>query len=151
MSIANEVGTFERQAERLFVIYKEHVSRVCASVGLTPTQYWALFVIAELGETRMSPLASSLGLTPGAASTLVDRLADVGLVDRRAEPSDRRVVFVHVTEKGHAYLLKAKEEKQRTVQAVLSKMAPEKRVCLTEGLDAVLEAWELLLQEELAS
>ena len=149
MSIAHDVVTFERQAERLFVIYKEHIGRVCGSVGLTRTQYWALYTISELGETRMSPLAEGLGLTPGAASTLVDRLVDMGLVERSADAADRRVVSVHLSEKGLACLSKARDGKRELLRSVVGKLAPEKRSQLLVGLDAVLGAWEQLIREEL--
>lgn len=151
MPIDHDVATFERLAERLFIIYREHMSRVCGSVGLTRTQYWALYTISELNETRMSPLAECLGLTPGAASTLVDRLVDLGLVARSADAADRRVVSVHLTEKGLAYLFKARNEKRELLRFVIEKLAPEKRSHLLEGLDAVLDAWERINEEELTS
>lgn len=151
MPIAHDVVTFERQAERLFVIYREHMGRVCASAGLTRTQYWALYTISELNETRMSPLAECLGLTPGAASTLIDRLVDMGFVERSANAADRRVVSVHLTEKGLACLSKARDEKRELLRSVIGKLAPEKRSQLLAGLDAILGAWEPLTEEELTS
>ncbi len=51
---------------------------------------------------RMSDLALQTGLTPSGLTRAVDRLSEVGLVERVACPSDRRGAFAALTDAGLA-------------------------------------------------
>lgn len=51
---------------------------------------------------RMSDLALQTGLTPSGLTRAVDRLAEMGLVERVACPSDRRGAFAALTDAGLA-------------------------------------------------
>ena len=48
----------------------------------------------------MSPssIARGLELTTGSVTTLLDRLEELGLVERRPAPNDRRSLLIHLTE-----------------------------------------------------
>jgi DNA-binding MarR family transcriptional regulator len=46
------------------------------------------------GPHSVSALACTVGVSRPAASQLVDRLAEHGMVERRHDPADRRVVLV---------------------------------------------------------
>jgi DNA-binding MarR family transcriptional regulator len=58
---------------------------------------------------RMTDLAQTMLLTRGGITKLVDRLERDGLVCRSACPSDRRVTYVVLTEKGLAERIRAWE------------------------------------------
>lgn len=49
----------------------------------------------------MSPssIARALELTTGSVTTLLDRLEELGLVERRPAPNDRRSLLIHLTER----------------------------------------------------
>ncbi|MDH3299246.1 MAG: MarR family transcriptional regulator [Acidimicrobiia bacterium] len=51
-----------------------------------------------------SDLARAVVLSSGGATRLVDRLEHDGLIQRRADERDRRIVRVALTERGHAVL-----------------------------------------------
>jgi DNA-binding MarR family transcriptional regulator len=53
---------------------------------------------------RPSELSERLGLTRATITYRVDRLLDVGLAERVADPSDRRALFVQLTQKGELVL-----------------------------------------------
>lgn len=48
----------------------------------------------------MSPssIARALELTSGSVTTLLDRLEELGLVERQPAPNDRRSLLIHLTE-----------------------------------------------------
>ena len=83
-------------------------------IGLTYPQYLVMLVLWQNGECAVNEIASRLALPPHAISPLVDRLSDAGLVVRRREAPDRRVVHVHLTAAG-ADLETAASEAQQTV------------------------------------
>lgn len=68
---------------------------------LTYPQYLALIVLAA-GERTVSGLGDELGLDSGTLSPLLRRLEDRGLVLRRRDVADERVVRVALTAAGRA-------------------------------------------------
>lgn len=49
---------------------------------------------------RLSELSARAGMTPQSMGQLVDELEDLGYVERRPDPSDRRAKRIHLTPKG---------------------------------------------------
>lgn len=148
MNSVDAIRQFEHQAERLLTIYKRMFEKVCEANNLTATQVLALITIQAQGEVRMTKLADGMCLTPGAVSSLVDRLVDNGLVERRTEPADRRAVFVHVTEKGQSMLKDAQRDKHARVSQVLSRMDPKIAQSLNNNLGELLTLWEAELASD---
>jgi DNA-binding MarR family transcriptional regulator len=88
------------------------------------------------GRLTMSELAAQLGLTSGGATRLVDRVADAGLVERAACPSDRRVQWVVLTAAGERQLDEALGVHLADLQRELvDRLAPDELACLTAALD----------------
>ena len=74
-----------------------------AKLDLTPAQSRALRTISRSPDPiRMGVLASTLGVVPRSATGLVDALEEAGLVQRTADPSNRRQVLVSLTDAGRA-------------------------------------------------
>ena len=68
--------------------------------GVTMAQLRVLMVLSVTGETRMSDLAPKLNISLSTLSSLVDRLVEADLAQRRADERDRRNVLVSLTERG---------------------------------------------------
>ncbi|HXI46289.1 MAG TPA: MarR family transcriptional regulator [Candidatus Acidoferrales bacterium] len=68
------------------------------------TQLAALYVLADGGTTTIGELAELLGRSPSATSRLVEGLVRRRLVERRAEPEDRRQRLLALTHRGQALL-----------------------------------------------
>lgn len=66
---------------------------------LTYPQYLAMVVLAT-GERTVSELGDELTLDSGTLSPMLRRLEDRGLVARRRDPDDERVVRVRLTDEG---------------------------------------------------
>jgi DNA-binding MarR family transcriptional regulator len=74
-----------------------------ADLRLGFTQLAALYVLAD-GSTTVGELAEVLGRSPSATSRLVEGLVRRRLVERRAEPEDRRQRLLALTHRGQALL-----------------------------------------------
>jgi len=68
------------------------------------TQLAALYVLADGATTTIGELAEALGRSPSATSRLVEGLVRRRLVERRAEPEDRRQRSVALSHRGQAIL-----------------------------------------------
>lgn len=69
------------------------------SRGLTRAQWRALLYLARTDGPTQTELADLLDVERITACRMVDRLAEAGWVERRADPTDRRVWRLHLTEK----------------------------------------------------
>ncbi len=60
--------------------------------GVTVAQSYALLALWELGQATMNEFAAEMRLHGTTMTRMVDALIEKGLVERRADPEDRRIV-----------------------------------------------------------
>ena len=77
---------------------KQDGARKAAEWDMSVTQVRALYALRE--PASMRELADRLYLDPSNLTALVDRLEDLGLVERQADADDRRIKRLVITEKG---------------------------------------------------
>jgi DNA-binding MarR family transcriptional regulator len=76
-------------------------------LGIGPRDFLLMrFVDASDGQSQHA-LAERLGIPPSRMVALVDRLEEMGLLERRPDPDDRRVRGLFLTRKGRSVLEKA--------------------------------------------
>ncbi len=108
-------------------------------LDMSTPQFKALLLISEEEGIRMRELARKMGGSFSNATVLVDRLVERGLVERLAEPEDRRVVLVRVSEEGR-FLIEQLVTSWRAIStSILETLAPEE-------LDTVHDALRILLR-----
>ena len=73
--------------------------RRAAGLGVTRAQWKVLFRLARVPGMRQIELAELLDVEPITLSRIIDRIEEAGLVERVADPSDRRAWRLHVTAK----------------------------------------------------
>ena len=73
---------------------------VLAPWDLSPHQARALRVVSAGVGVRLSELAEALRIAPRSATEVADGLQERGLVERTADPSDRRAVVLTATAAG---------------------------------------------------
>lgn len=93
----------------------------------------------QLTPTR---LAAELVLTTGAMTHRVDALARAGLVQRIADPADRRSALVGLTEQGQAAAVRAMAAHMAGEAALLGALAPADRQALAVLLARLLTGIE---------
>ena len=87
-----ELGETSRLLRRAY-------DRRVASLGITSAQWRVLFWLSRESNLRQVELADRLDLEPITLCRIIDRLAEAGLVERRADPSDRRAWRLALTAK----------------------------------------------------
>lgn len=93
-----------RYALRKFLAFSEEAA---SRVGLTPQQHQALLAVKGAPGTdwlSISQIADRLLVRHHTAVELIDRLVSLGLVIRKADPSDGRRMQVFLTEEGEQAL-----------------------------------------------
>lgn len=104
-----ELETFVGYAvKRLHLTLTGAIDAALAEHGLTATQFGALSVIAGAEGVTAAELATEIGISDQAASTLVARLVARGHVDRMAHPVDGRRRVLMLTAGGSRTLHRAR-------------------------------------------
>lgn len=112
------------------------VRRLRAPGELSLTAASMLGLLARTGPRRLTELAMEEQVTQPAMTQLVARLAAQGLVERRGDPADGRVVNVAVTAAGRRLV----EFRHRAREAKLAEMLDDLRPDELEALRAALPA-----------
>jgi len=79
---------------------RDPISATCAELELSAPQVHTLLAMGHEGPLTMGELARRVAVTEKTTTGLVDRLERDGLVQRRRDPADRRVVRVRLTARG---------------------------------------------------
>ncbi len=91
--------TVTRGPEYLLTQIIQEFMQFMHQTGLSRPQIHALLYIYHAGECRVSEIATLTGSSAAAASQLVDRLVQQGLVERTEDPQNRRVKKLTLTDK----------------------------------------------------
>lgn len=117
-----ELADLTMYLQRFFLVsLTEKVSKRKLSIP----QYTLLGFLSVHESLNMGKLAALMGHTTPATTGLVDRLAEAGLVERFATPSDRRQVLVRITGKGRTLVEEMKSELIHNLHAIASNLEAE--------------------------
>ncbi|HEX7056858.1 MAG TPA: MarR family transcriptional regulator [Bacilli bacterium] len=78
---------------------KAHMEQHLAP-SLTEGQLHVLEFLRGFDRVKTSDFIDYLATTPAAVTTILDRMEKGGLIRRERDSADRRIVWVHMTEKG---------------------------------------------------
>jgi len=92
---------------------------------VTVGQIHCMRAVERLGEPTMSELAEALRFHPSTLTTLVDALVERGLVERRDDVDDRRIVRVTLTEKGKRRRAKHREAMRARLRELMGEISDE--------------------------
>jgi MarR family transcriptional regulator, organic hydroperoxide resistance regulator len=116
--------------------------------GVTMAQMRVLMLLAAVGEARMSDLQPKLGVSLSTLSSLVDRLVEANLAQRRDDARDRRSVLVSLTERGVQMLDSFQELGERHLRELLVHLEPGDLETVTRAIDLLVAAARRLTPED---
>ncbi|HXW32867.1 MAG TPA: MarR family transcriptional regulator [Acidimicrobiales bacterium] len=97
-----------------------------APLGLTMAQSRILRLVAD-GPLRMADIAGRMDVVPRTVTPMVDGLAEAGLVDRRADPDDRRSLLVALTPAGRGLLDRLDTARRTSAEQVFGELHQRER------------------------
>lgn len=78
-------------------LYRRAFNARTRDSGITALQWRLITYLRRHEGIRQGPLADLIEVEPITLSRMIDRLAEAGLVERRADPTDRRAWQLHLT------------------------------------------------------
>jgi MarR family transcriptional regulator, organic hydroperoxide resistance regulator len=116
----------------------EHGAPVWQQTELTVAQLKALFTLADWGPTPIGGVAGRLRIGLPAASSLVERLVEQGLVQRREDRVDRRRTLAETTEEGRALAERLRQGSREALRIWMERMQSDDLEALVRGLVALV-------------
>jgi DNA-binding MarR family transcriptional regulator len=117
---------FWRQIYQTHNVLKQHEDQVLKEYGLSTEKLGVLAVISYLGgAAKITDIGRWLERSSNSVTMIVDRMVKAGLVKRRRDRGDRRVVFVSTTGKGEAVLKPAYVAAIGFICKILQPLSPE--------------------------
>jgi len=112
--------------------------------GVTRAQWKALAWVAREPGLRQVTLADKLDVEPITLCRIVDRLEEIGLVERQRDPGDRRAWRLHLTERAEPVLAELKLKATEVAGEVFAGFDPEEIARLRADLARIRENVEAL-------
>jgi len=116
------IGTLLAQVSRLL---RRSFDERARGIGVTRPQWQVLSLLKIHAGSNQGSLAELLEVEPITLGRMIDRLQEAELVERRADPTDRRAWRIFLTDKG---------------EGLLDKLRPFGLDTLTQALEGVSEA-----------
>jgi DNA-binding MarR family transcriptional regulator len=113
-----------------------------AAAGLTAPRLSALSVIVFRGPLTLSRLAAAEQVRPPTITRLVQELERDGLVERLADPADRRITRVRATALGRRLLHQGRARRVRRLAADLGTVAPADQAVLRRAVSILEDVLE---------
>jgi DNA-binding MarR family transcriptional regulator len=133
------LGMLVKRAEQAMVRAK---SAALKSVGLTPSQYVALFELDQQPGITAATLARACLVTPQAMMILLKTMEQQGLITRSSHPRHPNVLELHMTEVGREALHSARERVDPIERRVFGAFSPKDMAAFREFLSRFIEAFE---------
>jgi DNA-binding MarR family transcriptional regulator len=142
--------TLIRLVERPSPVEMGEIARrgVAADVQVSPGHIQVLIALAR-GPRSVGQLAEELGVSPPAATQLVDKLAEHGMVDRHNDPADRRVVLVDYVAGMREVAGRIVEDRRRPLHDAMSKMTDGEALAFVKGLRLLAQSFGAATGEEI--
>jgi DNA-binding MarR family transcriptional regulator len=107
---------------------------------LSLLQAYALAYLYFKGPIKITELCEHMMVSPGAASQLVDRLEKLEMVERIADPEDRRVRQVLVLDKGEKFMQENFRFSQNWLSEIPANINPEQEAQITAVLSMLMQS-----------
>jgi DNA-binding MarR family transcriptional regulator len=108
--------------------------------GLSMPQIYTLMYLYHEGEARISDIGVLMDVGKAAASQLVERLVQQGLVERVEDASDRRAKKIRLQPKSLRLIEKGLAVQRREMGELMSQLSPEQMATVQKAFMYLIEA-----------
>jgi DNA-binding MarR family transcriptional regulator len=127
MAMNENLGSLLADVSRLM---RRSFDERARGLGVTRPQWRVLTVLRRQEGINQGLLAELLEVEPITACRMVDRLQDAGLVERRADPNDRRAWLLFLTSQAKSLLDSLHPEALEMIDEAMTGLAAEERAQL---------------------
>jgi DNA-binding MarR family transcriptional regulator len=108
--------------------------KVARRHDMTRSQWVALLRLARTPGLTQKELADMLEVEPISVARLIDRMAAAGLIERRADDTDRRVWRLHLRAEAEDLLIQVRAQRDALAAEILQGLDPATQATIQTGL-----------------
>ena len=131
--LRNWSETFMRRSMHDFIQFSK-------DSGLSIAQMSTLFHLHHGSRCGVSNIGDMLGVTNAAASQMIDRLVQHGLIERTEDPVDRRAKQLRLTDKGRSIVRESIEVRRRWMERLTDALTLEEQSSIINALTILTNA-----------
>ncbi|SDZ67519.1 DNA-binding transcriptional regulator, MarR family [Evansella caseinilytica] len=135
----DQVANIEKSLRMIADIVKQKGREILNEFPITPPQFVALQWLHEFGDMTIGELSSKMYLACSTTTDLVDRMEKNELVERVKDTNDRRVVRIHLLDKGTTIIREVIQQRQGYLQGVLDNFSVEEVNLLEKSVNFLYE------------
>ncbi|KKI87743.1 MULTISPECIES: MarR family winged helix-turn-helix transcriptional regulator [Shouchella] len=129
----------ERSLRKIADLVKQKGREILAHFPITTPQFVALQWLNEYGDMTIGELSNHMHLACSTTTDLVDRMEKNGLVMRVKDKQDRRVVRIHLLDRGQTIIREVIAKRQHYLAEMLEHFTSEQVNDLEENLNFLLK------------
>jgi len=107
---------------------------------VTLTQYRTLVVLASRGPQGLAELAEAVDVTPPTATRMCDRLIKKGLIVRRHERGDRRLIRLTLAKGGRTLVDEVTQRRRTEIAHLMEAIPRDQQAALVDSLQRLTNA-----------
>ncbi len=122
------------QSLKLFIVLSrahrainDHVHKLIQNHGLNPTEFAVLELLYHKGRQPLQQIGGKILLASGSITYVIDKLEKKEYLARVACPSDRRVTYAEITDKGKAFIESIFPSHEQRIHEILSALSADEK------------------------
>ena len=136
------IGSILQLTDKLFRQLLPILPMEWLHLDLTITQLKVVLLLFITGHSRMSDIASDLGVSLATATGVADRLVERNLLIRNGDPDDRRVVLCQLSNDGEKLIRDLWQLTQKRAGELMSAIDTPRLLLISEALQAFTQGSE---------
>lgn len=126
---------------------REHMRFVKAS-GLSMSQFGILMQLQHQHGCGVLDISNRMRISGPAASQLIDKLVQGGLLERAEDPHDRRAKRLQLSSAGLALLQASQAARHATIEAFIQQLDPAELQQVSQAMQIITRTYERLQSED---
>ncbi|RLD97026.1 MAG: hypothetical protein DRJ13_12895 [Bacteroidetes bacterium] len=106
--------------------------------GLSRSMIGTLFHLIHRDHTGVTDLSEHLGVSSAAASQMLERLVEEGLIQRSENPDDRRMKQIILTDEGHRVIKETIDARLGWLEELTANFSEEEKEQITSALELII-------------
>jgi MarR family transcriptional regulator, organic hydroperoxide resistance regulator len=127
---------------KTFKALQDTLARTLAAYGVHPGQNMMLSALAAQDGRTPGELSEQLGITGPTVVKAAQRMEAAGLVARRRDDKDGRLVRIYLTPRGRSVVQPIEDDLRAIGERATAALTPEQRRILLAALDTVFQTLE---------
>lgn len=110
--------------------------------GLSMREVHLLEIVGDNQDITVSKIAKSFEITLASVTVMVNKLADLGYITKTKSDQDARIIYITLTEKGHAINKEHTNFHKNMIQRITKNLTEEQKKLLANGVKVLNEMFK---------